>query len=198
MAGFCWIYHHVIDPLLYRSREEIALMIPPGTSLIELGSGTGAQAAAAASRTVRYLGVELNPSFTACADRYFKAPQYKDLNFITADGRDLSFIGENEFDMALISLALHEMAHPMRLQVLEEMKRLATSLIIADYSSPLPASFAGWMAHGIERLAGGAHYAGYLDYQQRGGLPDLLRQAGLLEIRSSHLLSDVLHVVLAS
>lgn len=198
MSVSCRIYQLLIDPLLRSLRKEIALMIPQGSSVIELGSGTGAQARALSSRCSRYVGIDLNPDFSSCADRRFGSPGYEHLEFRAADGRDLHFIGDDEFDVAMITLALHEMPHQTRLQVLSELKRISRTIIIADYSTPLPPSLPGRFSHAIERLAGGAHYAGFRHYQQIGGISELLDQAGLTELSRSRLLYGVATVVRCS
>lgn len=198
MSISCRLYRLFIDPLLRNVRRDIAQLIPEGSSILELGSGTGAQAAAVAGLCSDYLGIDIDPAFASCARKRYAGSEYPPMEFLAADGRDLDFLEDRHFDIAMITLALHEMPHSMRLQVLEELSRVADRIIIADYAAPLPHTFSGRLAQGIELLAGGSHYAGFKQYQEIGGLPELLKQSGLSSLASYSLLSGVLLVLQCS
>jgi len=174
-----YFYHLFIDPLLKPLRKQIAEMVPGGGKIIDFACGTGNQTMMLAEKSAHITGIDLNSRMIDKA-RIMIPAQYKDtVVFQTADGRNIHFAEDNEFDIATITLALHEMNEDIRLPVLSEMKRVAKHLIIADYDSPQPRNYAGIMAVIIEKLAGKRHYAGFRSYQNSGGLNSLLKEAGI-------------------
>jgi ubiquinone/menaquinone biosynthesis C-methylase UbiE len=86
-------------------------------------------------------------------------------------------------DGAFISHALHVLPPRARLPVLREMARIVRPeglLVIADYDpdgSATPTT--RFLLFLIERLAGGDHYRNYRTYMREGGVPALLKSAGL-------------------
>ena len=176
MALSCVFYKIMIDPLLHNLRNRIAALIPRECSVIEIGAGTGAQSLLLARTGRRVVGIDINEVMTSCASKRAKELNLQNITYHTADGSDIHFIDDKEFDYATITLALHELSEELRMAILKEMKRIAKKLINADYSAPLPKTFSGWFSHRIEQLAGGSHYAGFKDYQERQGLPPLIRK----------------------
>ena len=98
------------------------------------------------------------------------------VSFIHADASSLDF-KDNEFHYATISLAIHEMPPATRIKVLQEMKRVAKKIIIADYTAPLPRSFAGLMITIVEFLAN--HFKNFQHYQKSGGIENILNHLQL-------------------
>ncbi len=177
----CLLYRLIIDPLISGLRRQIVQLIQPGSTVVEIGCGTGAQAMLLHPHVSRYLGVDINGRMVACTQKRFEGLDYsgKEFGTIEADGSRLSHMDDDSFAYSMITLALHEMRPGSRIAVLQEMHRISKKLIIADYSAPLPANGAGLLVRIIERIAGGEHYRGFRDYQERGGLDSLLQEAGL-------------------
>ena len=96
---------------------------------------------------------------------------------------------ENSFDMALISLALHEKSKVKASAVLSEAHRIlkpGAYLVVSDYSvnddTPL---YAINVIRFFEFLAGGEHWRNYKKYMKTGGLSQLHDQS-LFKIDSRH------------
>ena len=180
MAIGCLFYRIFIDPLLRSLRRTLVQIIgDQHSSIIEIGSGTGEQSLLLASASRRILGVELNDQMVTCSQKRADKNGKESLSYIHADARDLTIFSDGEFQAGLISLALHEMDQKSRTQVLSELKRVSQTLYVADYRAPLPHSIAGAFVRVIEHLAGAEHYAGFLDYQNRGGLERLFEKLNL-------------------
>jgi SAM-dependent methyltransferase len=193
MGTSCLLYKIFIDPLLRSLRHSIARIVDDRhSSIIEIGSGTGAQSLLLASPSRRVLGVDLNEQMAVCAQRQADRNKAEDLTYMHADARDLSGFSDHEFQAGLISLALHEMDQNSRTRVLKELKRVSKTVYIADYRSPLPHSLAGGFVRLIERLAGADHYAGFLDYQNRGGLGGLFEKLNLKVISQSEAVASTI------
>jgi len=176
MSLACEFYKFLIDPLLYNLRCKIVSLIPSECSVVEIGSGTGAQSLLLAHTGRRVVGIDIDEVMTSCASRRAKKLNLGNIAFHTADGSDLNFIADKEFDFTTITLALHELHDDLRVKILTEMQRISKHMIIADYNAPLPKNISGWGCKRIEILAGGSHYAGFKNYIQRGGLPAILNE----------------------
>jgi SAM-dependent methyltransferase len=170
-------------------------MIPYGSTVVELGSGTGAQACALGKRCSTYLGIDLNPDSVACAQLRCTRKQFSHIRFKVSDGKNLDFLADAEFDLATLTLALHEMPSETRILVLEELQRVAKKLLVVDYTVPLPSSFLGRGTYLIEKLAGEAHFAGFTDYQRLGGLPYLLKETGFVILSERTALKGIVSIV---
>ncbi len=191
----CSFYRGFIDPLLQPLRRRIVSLIPDGSSVLEAACGTGEQSLILADKARRVVGFDYNPKMAECARRRISHIPDHQLSFLEADARSLPFITDGEFDVATITLALHEMHIDARLPVLRELSRTAGSLLIADYASPLPRTHIGRFTRIIEWLAGRDHYAGFKSYQRTGGLDTLVQEAGLEIIDERSALRGIVRIL---
>ena len=191
-------YRHFLDPLLISLRTHVYHAVPEGASLLEVASGTGDMGFRLAPRISTYLGVDKSEDMVqGSKNRLSRMKPSYPMDFQHGDGSRLDHLGDNSFDMAMISLALHEMPPENRLPVLEEMKRCAGELLLVDYASPLPGNLKGCILHFAEYLAGGDHYRGFLSYQKQGGLDGLMDEAGLRSVAESSAIGGGIRVVRA-
>ena len=179
MSLACTFYKIFIDPLLYKLRHRVASLIPKDMSVVEIASGTGAQSLLLARTAHRVIGIDINERMTDCASRRANGLSLDNIKYHTADGSSLTFIEDKEFDFSTITLALHELDDNLRKDIITEMQRISKHMIIVDYNAPLPKNISGWGSSHIEMLAGGSHYAGFKNYEQRGGLIAILNEMGL-------------------
>lgn len=188
MSLACKFYKFFIDPILYKLRRKVASLIPDDNSVVEIGSGTGAQSLLLARTGRRVVGIDINDVMTSCASRSANNLNLGNIKYHTADGSNLNFISDKEFDYAIITLALHELEDDLRMNILTEMQRISNHMIIADYSVPLPKTISGWGSKHIEMLAGGSHYAGFKNYNERGGILAILNE---MELIIEHQYTDI-------
>ena len=90
--------------------------------------------------------------------------------FFVCDASNLSIFETGSFDVAIMSLALHQFHPDLHTPVLSEMKRVAKRMIIVDYAVPLPKNYAGVGSRVAEFLAGKEHNRNFKQYYQLGGL----------------------------
>jgi ubiquinone/menaquinone biosynthesis C-methylase UbiE len=178
MSLACRVYQILIDPLLHRLRIKVASLIPDDSSVVEIASGTGAQSLLLAKTGRRVVGVDINEIMTSCASKRANNLNLNNITYHTADGSNLHFIADKEFDFTTITLALHELDDELRIQILKEMQRISKHMIIVDYNAPLPKNISGWGSSHIEMLAGESHYAGFKNYEKRGGILAILNEIG--------------------
>lgn len=173
-AWFARYYDAVTRPLRRLRREVVALAgAPPGARVLDLATGTGAQALAFADSAAEVIGVDINEAMLAVARRK-RRPAH--VSFVQADATNLPFPA-GRFDVTCVSFALHEMPPSVRDRVVREMSRVTRhggTIVVVDYA--LPANRLGSaLAIRLVRLYERDHYAEFV----RSDLPALLEGVGI-------------------
>ncbi|WP_462323872.1 class I SAM-dependent methyltransferase [Desulfoplanes sp.] len=174
-------YDLIISPLLlpeYRTAQTMADHIGAKT-VVDLCCGTGALARRLADKGAMVTGVDLSRDMLKQAH----ARNHPNLTFIRKNAAWTSLPTDN-FDLAVISMALHEKPAPLRGAIIAEARRLispAGHILLVDYTRPttLIGRSARSFAALIERLAGKEHHAHYRSFIAAGGLDHLIAQTGL-------------------
>ena len=122
---------------LKRLRRDVAKLagVGPGSRVLDVATGTGAQALAFAANEAEVVGIDLSESMLRIARRKARG---RDVTFRVADARDLPF-EDARFDVCCVSFGLHEMPVSVRQQALLEMARVTRpngKLVIVDYALP--------------------------------------------------------------
>ena len=177
-------YNFFIDPLLSGLKQSVAEKITPESTVIDIACGTGSLAAVIAHKARHVTGIDLDADLIRFASRNSEKRGIANVKFQVKDASGLYEYSDKQFDVAVTSMAVHQFSEKLAVQILEEMKRISSRVIIADYSCPLPAGFYGTLAYTIERLAKGDHYRNFMNYMSRGGLKWFTGSAGL-SIKSS-------------
>lgn len=178
------IYETFIDPFQKKLFAKIYNIVPENATVLDVACGTGKLASVLAPKCREVCGVDLSNRNINIA----KKRNIKNANFIHGDATELSKHFGNKFDVAMISLALHEMQPEIRAQVINEMKKVADYLIFADYVVPMKTDATGIGVHIVEFFAGKHHFAGYKHFQKNGGLEYLINETKLeiVENQYSH------------
>jgi len=174
-----WIYARVIDGNLTRLRRRISKWIPPGSTILDVGCGTGDQLFYLKDQISQGLGIELSSKMLEFARKRRAQEQAGHLDFKLMNASRLEGQQDSSYDLALTTMVIHEMPVNERLQTLLEMKRVARKLILVDYRIPQSTLLNRMSIHSIEFLAGWSHYCGFRSFSQQGGMPPLIGQAGL-------------------
>ena len=190
-----WLYHLFVDPVLRRVRRLVRAEVKPGSSLIDIGCGTGELLFFLADQCSELVGVETSRRMWSYANRRVQDESYTNVRFIFGDAAELEDFPTDHFDYAISCMVLHEMDASQRLPVLREMQRLARNLILVDYRVPLPANLAVRICRVIERLSGYRHYRNYLSFARDGGLSALLETLDLAVHREVPFHNRCLHLV---
>jgi len=187
-------YKLLIDPLLSGLRKTVAEEISGSDSVIDIACGPGTLAIEMAQRAVQVTGIDLDESLISFAKSRVEKKGIMNVDFRVHDASHLSIYRENEFDVAVTSMAIHQFSEDLAVEILIEMQRIARKVVIADYNYPLPDSFSGSLASGTERFVGGDHYRNFRNYMSRGGLTWFTDKAGLA-IRSQTVKGNGVFVV---
>ncbi len=174
-----WFYRHFIDPSLAGIRRRIAKLVPRDSRVLDVGCGSGDQLLYLSPQIESGLGVELSNKMINCSQRQARIRQISNCTFEMRDAAHLDHLEDRYFDIVMSSMVIHEMPESARLPVLNEMKRLGKTIIIADWIYPQPSTWKNIGTNMIEWMAGREHYAGFRSFMAAGGVPVLLDKVGL-------------------
>ena len=183
-------------PFLRRVHRLVRSQVKPGSTLIDIGCGTGELLFSLAEVGSKLLGVETSNRMWSFANRQARTRGFNNVQILIGDGAKLENYAAGFFDYAIACMVLHEMDASQRLPVLKEMKRLAPNLILVDYRVPPPTNLAVTMCRFIERLAGPRHFRNYTSFINGGGLLSLNETLGLTVQKQLTFYSHCLHLVL--
>lgn len=182
-------YRRIIAPFLGDIREIICCMVPPGSTVIDIGSGTGDLVLKLASKVKQVTGVELSNVMHDTALKAARSAGLLDngldqegprIELVHADVRE--YLGDSSkiFDLAILSFCLHEMPPGIRLHVLEQAAGASRELIIADFARP--GLFNPWWftCVGTEALSNISHFGHFMDYVMSGGMERLIEMTHLI------------------
>lgn len=172
-------YSSVLDPILSGLRQKVSRFVEPGSHVIDIACGTGAQLFELNGRAASITGIDLSESMIDYAQKQARRMSLKNAEFIVADATDLSKLNGRIFDVAILSLALHQFHPDQQPLILNEMKRVARRLVFLDYAVPLPLNYVGLGSRVAEFLAGREHHRNFKAYCKAGGLLTLLPKNGL-------------------
>jgi demethylmenaquinone methyltransferase/2-methoxy-6-polyprenyl-1,4-benzoquinol methylase len=173
-AIFAPFYDLVTLPLR-RLRNEVAglLAVERGVRVLDVATGTGAQARAFGEKAGDVVGIDLSGAMLRIARRKNRLPNVR---FRRADAAALPF-GNRSFDVTCVSFALHEMPRSVRERVVREMVRVTKpggSVVVVDYGLPRHA-VSRWLAYHLIKLY---EREPYVDFVQ-SDLRALLQDAGV-------------------
>jgi len=177
-------YSTVIDPILAPMRKRVNVEINPGEKVIDIACGTGAQLFEIAVIASTVTGVDISESMIDYATKTVKKKNISNASFFVCDATNLSMFKPNSFDVAIMTLALHQFSPDLHSPILDEIKRIVNKIIIVDYAVPLPNNYAGIGSRVAEFLAGREHNRNFKQYYMLGGLNAIL-PANNLKIQKS-------------
>jgi ubiquinone/menaquinone biosynthesis C-methylase UbiE len=175
-------YEKLIDPFLKDVREFVLNFseIKPGERVLDIGCGTGDQAIYFAKKGAIVAGIDINPKMIGRA-LMRKKKEGLEVYFQGGDATNLPFL-KPVFDVAVISLVLHEIESKDRDKVISEMKRVVKKggrLIFVDFNCPLPKSITSFFVNLIEFFVGKKHWQNFKSYLKEGGVLKILERSKL-------------------
>lgn len=174
------LYAALMDRLLSRLHGLVVDLVAPGSTVLDVGCGTGDVAIRLSPFVEAVVGVELSPAHVAYAQRRKQALDLQNVTFVLGDAAvALAREPPRRYDVALAVLVVHEIPAAASLPLLREAARLARRVVCVDFWSPMPMNRAGIRCRLLEAMAGREHFQAFRDYGVRGGLPGRAEAAGL-------------------
>jgi ubiquinone/menaquinone biosynthesis C-methylase UbiE len=175
-------YDAVVGRVTARVAERLldAVGVNAGTSLLDVATGTGHVAAAAAARGAHVAGVDVSDEMLARARRL-----YPGVEFALGDAEELAF-EDDAFDAAVAAFLLHHVPNPER--VVTELARVARRVAVAQWDAGERARLIGFLtdaiaAAGVEPPTGRPVGPSRERLARDEELHRLLENAGLADIR---------------
>lgn len=161
---------------LFPLRRKAANFLPitPPAKIIDIATGTGSQAYELAKLGHEVTGIDLSVEMLEQAKKKIN-PLLK-LSFRQTDATDIPF-NDNQFDVASISLGLHDMPYEIDLSTIKEMRRVTKKnglLLIVDYMEPKK-HWVAKLSHHLIKLYETPNYTPFIKI----GLEEILKRAGL-------------------
>lgn len=127
-------YSTILDPILAPMRKRVNKEILPGKKIIDIACGTGAQVFELSKIATEIVGVDLSESMIYHAQNSVRKRNIPNAEFFVCDATNLSRFEANSFDVAIMSLALHQFDPHLHSTILGEMIRVGKRIIIVDYA----------------------------------------------------------------
>jgi demethylmenaquinone methyltransferase/2-methoxy-6-polyprenyl-1,4-benzoquinol methylase len=192
-SWFASLYGAITAPLQgLRRRVALVAGIGPGMRVIDVATGTGAQARAFAESGASVLAIDLSPRMLAIARS--KTPS-SSIEYVEADATKLP-APAGSFDAACVSFALHEMPNSVRRSVIAELARVTRAggtIVVVDYARPhnrVWRVIAEWFIALFERDA-------YRDFL-RADLNELLARSAISVVDERRAVLDTARIIVGS
>ena len=173
------VYKYTIDPILSPVQNIATAMLPSDKKIVDIACGTGAFVFKIASKSKHVTGIDCSESMINTALKVKDRSSVKNVKFILSDAAKLNLLCNKEFDIAILSMALHQFSPEIGLNVLLESIRISTEILIIDYSYPLSPFINKYLVYLVERIAGKEHYVNFTSYMDYGGINTYLKKTGL-------------------
>src|SRR5450759_3417905 len=174
-----WFYDILIAPNQDKLFGQIKNLVESQSTIIDVGCGTGRLEFSISGKCKSVLGIDLSKKNIDRAN--MKLLQHPDdkISFQHSSLSEIINEGKIHFDFAILTYVIHEVDEEERLDLLNEIARIADTIIIGDYLVPKPKGFGSYFSEIIEFIAGAEHYRNYKSYVANGGIQYLANKTGL-------------------
>ena len=173
-----WIYSKVIDTQPIPFRYKILDYLTSKNTVLDIGCGTGGFTLELAKHSKHIVGIDISKKQISQAKIGLKNTELTNIEFRHVNAIKISEELNKQFDFAVFTFMLHEIDHVDRIALLTEIGKIAKSLIIMEFNIPHPFNIWGIINRSIEFLAGRNHFRNFLDFKRRGGINNILNEAG--------------------
>jgi demethylmenaquinone methyltransferase/2-methoxy-6-polyprenyl-1,4-benzoquinol methylase len=154
-------------------RNRVAEFVDPSRdlSVLDVGTGTGAQALAFANKGCKVTGIDLSEGMLKVARKKNVRGR---LNWVIADATNLPF-ANHRFEISSVSLVLHEMPSQIREKTLKEVVRVTMpggTILIVDYGLP-EGRISRFFIYHLVKLYESKWYGEFMRFDLRGFLQKL-------------------------
>jgi len=177
-------YRLLIDPFLDRVHNMAASMIEPGSKVFDVACGNGTMALKMADQAKHVTGIDLSEASIKFANNRAVKLNLNNAEFRVKDAMELSASSDPIYDIATISMAIHQFSPETGLHILKQLNKIAHSVLVIDYAYPQPENFYGSLVRIIERIAGKEHFAHFNAYINGGGMPGIIQRMRLPALKA--------------
>jgi ubiquinone/menaquinone biosynthesis C-methylase UbiE len=173
-----WFYDLIIAPNQDKLFKQIKNIIEPDKKIIDVGCGTGRFSFSVSDKCSSVLGIDLSKRNIERANYKLFQNQNNKISFRHKNIDEIISEGKDHFDYAVISYVIHEVDESERINLLNQIFRVADKIIIGDYLVPKPHDLWSVLNEVVEFAAGYEHFRNYKKYVANGGILQLAKKAG--------------------
>ena len=184
-----------IAPNQDRIFSHIKKIVLPGSTILDIGCGTGRMAFELADKCSKIVGVDSSSKNIGMARRKLAHRPNGGISFHHAEALEFLSSEGNRFDYATLSFVIHEMNKDKRVELLAALARAADEIIMVDYMVPRPGRLRTGFDELVEFVAGIGNYRDFRSFVNGKGLTGLVEKTGLVvrrEIKGFNLSAQVI------
>ncbi|MBL7128687.1 MAG: class I SAM-dependent methyltransferase [Ignavibacteria bacterium] len=174
-----WFYDKYIAPYQDVTYVQILSMIEKGRRVIDIGCGTGRFIIKVADKAEEAIGIDLSLKNINYAKKLKSRRNIENVDFIHADALHISGLYKERFDYAIVSYVIHEIDISIRTMLINELRKIAKNIIIADFAIPQLLNKRGLLNRTVEFFAGRKHFSNFLSFSRAGGIQGLVNEMNL-------------------
>jgi len=172
-------YDYFIAPNQNRAFKKIKEIIPEGSSVLDVGCGTGRLCFQLHDKCRKIDGVDASERNINVANKNINKNLYQNIEFHNNDINSFLEESKNKYDYAILSYVIHEIDEIKRESILKLLTLYTEKIIIIDYIYPHPKTFTGIVNRIVEFFAGRIHYKNFKSYMKNNGIYGLAQQSEL-------------------
>jgi len=173
-------YDKVIAPNQDRLFRQVKDLIKPGSTVIDVGCGTGRFSFFAADACRSVVGIDLSKRNIERAQLNHSKKPFSNISFQHNDVAAMLQEEKEHFDYAVMTYVLHEVDAGERVQLIRELARISETIIVGDYLVPRKCGFWDFLNELVEFGAGSEHYRNFKSYVANGGISVLANMSGCM------------------
>lgn len=188
-------YDKLIAPNQDKMFRIISSIIEEGSSVLDIGCGTGRFTLQMSPRCRRVTGVDLSSKNIRTAASKLDPLLHHNVDFIHGDVTASPNMLNHKFDYAVVTYVIHEVPVSERIPFLRAAKSYAGKIIMGDYLVPRPGGFWSFLNEAVEFAAGSDHYKNFKLFIEQGGLRGLAESGDfniVKEIQNKPLTSHIM------
>ncbi len=174
-----WFFDRFIAPNQDRAFAQVKDLVEPGSTLLDVGCGTGRLGFQLAERCSRVDGIDLSLRNIDRARKNLRGRHFPNVSFSHANVEDFFREHAASYDYAVLSYVIHEIESEKRIGILIELSKHVDKIIAADYFWLRRDLLSGAIDNIVEFSAGKEHYRNFRSFMAEGGLPGLAKSSGL-------------------
>ena len=193
-----WIYAKIIDTNQLPFRNKILEFLNKDKTVLDVGCGTGGFTLEIAKNCKLVVGIDVSGKQIQQANLRLLNSNTDNVEFKHVHASQFSKEPRTKFDFAVFTFMLHEISQEERITILKDISKLANTLIILEYNVPHPYNFWGIGSRVIEFAAGWSPFSNFLDFGKRGGINNILKDAGFQILEEKINRKNIFKIVIAT
>lgn len=189
------IYDKLIAPFQDSAFKEALKHIEKGSTLLDVGTGTGRFSFQAAKICKEVIGIDLSSRNIEVAINNLKNSEFQNIKFVHNDVINYLQESNRKFDYITMSYVIHEINKNERDEIIKAISNASEKFILIEFLHPRPKHIRSLTNELVEFFAGAEHYRNFKSFIADGGSIGLALRNNLKiieDIRNNPISSHIL------